>query len=85
LGVFINNSNFILSDFKSVYNDSIVLNLNPTQFSGLVDINFKDIELNTFSFLSLDDMISLSEAKNNVDELVKIFPSLADEIELLDL
>jgi hypothetical protein len=30
-------------------------------------------------------MIELSTLKNDVDELVKIFPALGDDIELLDL
>jgi hypothetical protein len=40
---------------------------------------------NLFNFLPVDSMQDLSTVKNNVDELAKIFPSMEDDIELLDL
>jgi hypothetical protein len=42
-------------------------------------------EANPFKFLDLESLIELSLVKNDVDELVKIFPSMEDNIEVLDL
>jgi len=74
----------MIDEFNCVYNDSIILELNFT-------INFdKDAlaqlpSLNSFVEESLERAIELTQLKNNVDELVKIFPSMEDDIEILDL
>jgi hypothetical protein len=74
----------MIDEFNYVYNDSIILELNFT-------INFDKVtlsqlsNLNTFVEESLDKAIELTQLKNNVDELVKIFPSMEDDIEILDL
>jgi len=86
----LNDSNFnyislTLNEFRQVYNDSVILDLDfkSTQlFSGLADVDSKE---NLFSFLDLSEVAELSKIKNEVDELVKIFPSLEDSIEVLDL
>jgi len=86
----LDNSNFnyislTLNEFSQVYNDSVILDLDfqDTQiFSGLTTL---DSKVNLFSFLDLSEAIELSKIKNEVDELVKVFPSLEDSIEVLDL
>lgn len=74
----------ILEDYKLIYNDSIAVDLDTSriiangQFFEVQDINF-------FPFISFSDLESLSTLKNEVEELVKIMPDLASDIELLDL
>lgn len=73
----------VLSEIKHVYSDSIITNFN---FSDLNLLNSSEYDnFNMFSFMSLDSMIENSKLKNDVDELVKVFPSLEDDIEILDL
>jgi hypothetical protein len=71
------------SELIDIYNDSVLLDFNTNIFNVFEAKSNEN--LNIFSFLSLDDMIELSTLKNNVDELIKVFPSLEDDIELLDL
>jgi hypothetical protein len=80
------NVTSFLSEFRYIFSDSIVLDLNPAHltFNNGLLASASD-NFNVFSFLSLDEMIELSTLKNDVDELVKIFPALGDDIELLDL
>ena len=69
-------------NFKSLYNDSVIIDTN------IVLLMPNQAELDThnfFNFFSIDSLYELSSLKNNVDELVKIFPSMEDDIELLDL
>jgi hypothetical protein len=81
------NESITTSSFSSelieMYNDSVLLDFNTSIFNVFEPKSEEN--LNVFSFLSLDDMIELSTLKNNVDELIKVFPSLEDDIELLDL
>jgi hypothetical protein len=72
----------VLNEFIGLHNNSVILDLNTELFNIF---EFNNVDFNIFSFLSLDSMIELSTVKNNVDELVKVFPSLEDDIELLDL
>jgi len=83
----VNENEFLLNlptlyDFREVYDNSIILEFDKELFNVF---DFAKFDSNFFSFLSLNDMIELSSIKNNVDELTKIFPSLEDDIELLDL
>jgi hypothetical protein len=83
----VNENEFLLNlpalyDFSEFYDSSIVLEFNKEVFTIF---DFAKVDSNFFSFLSLNDMIELSAIKNNVDDLTKIFPSLEDDIELLDL
>jgi len=69
-------------NFKSLYNDSVVVDTNAV----LLMSNQAEFDThNFFNFFSIDSLYELSSLKNNVDELVKIFPSMEDDIELLDL
>jgi hypothetical protein len=71
----------IMSDFKNIYNDSIVLDINVLTTAGG---ELRGID-NAFNFFSIELLQELSNLKNNVDELVKVFPSMEDDIEILDL
>jgi hypothetical protein len=74
----------MIDEFNYVYNDSIILELNFTINFDIVTLSQLS-NLNTFVEESLDKAIELTQLKNNVDELVKIFPSMEDDIEILDL
>ena len=75
----------IMSEFKYIYSDSIVLNIS-TQVSYSTPQKLQSAqEANLFKFLDLESLIDISLVKNDVDELVKIFPSMEDNIEVLDL
>ena len=81
------NNDFLvtLNELKSVFSDSIVLDFSSINL-GLFNIEPNlSTTSNTFSFLQLDQVAELSLLKNNVDELVKIFPDMDDTIESLDL
>ena len=86
----VNSENFydfsyIISGFKYIYTDSIVLIID-TRFSYSISQELRLAQkTNLFKFLGLGPLIDLSLAKNDVDELVKIFPSMEDNIEVLDL
>ena len=86
----VNSENFhdfshIISEFKYIYSDSIVLDINTqVSYSMLHELQSAQ-EANLFKFLDLESLINLSLVKNDVDELVKIFPSMEDNIEVLDL
>jgi len=86
----VNSENFydfpyIIREFKYIYSDSIVLAIN-TRFSYSISRELQLAqEANLFKFLDLESLIDLSLVKNDVDELVKIFPSMEDNIEVLDL
>jgi hypothetical protein len=74
----------MIKEFNNLYNDSIVLNLNFDL--PLVSISPTDTSnLNIFSNIYLNEAVELTRLKNDVDELVKIFPSMEDDIEILDL
>ena len=71
----------VMSDFKNIYNDSIILDINVPITTGN---ELKNVD-NAFNFFSIEQLQELSNLKNNVDELVKVFPSMEDDIEILDL
>jgi hypothetical protein len=86
----VNSENFhdfshIISEFKYIYSDSIVLDLNAQAGYNMSRELQSAQEANPFKFLDLESLIELSLVKNDVDELVKIFPSMEDNIEVLDL
>jgi hypothetical protein len=73
----------LISNFRSSYNDSVITDADiffliheKTEFANAG---------NFFNFFSIDSLYELSTIKNNVEELIKIFPSIEDDIELLDL
>ena len=85
----INSSNFLsfsalLEEFKSIYNESIIIDLDVSHIM-VNNYKFGDENLNIFNSISIDKLTELSALKNEVDELTKIFPSMEDDIELLDL
>jgi hypothetical protein len=73
----------LISNFKSLYNDSVVID-SDIFFLFREKIEFSATH-NFFNFFSIDSLHELSTIKNNVEELIKIFPSIEDDIELLDL
>jgi hypothetical protein len=85
----IDSSNFLsfsalLEEFKSIYNESIIINLDINHII-VNNYNFNDESLNIFNSISIDKLAELSTLKGEVDKLTKIFPSMEDDIELLDL
>lgn len=85
----IDSSNFLsfsalLEEFKSIYNESIIIDLDVSHIM-VNNYKFGDENLNIFNSISIDKLTELSALKNEVDELTKIFPSMEDDIELLDL
>jgi hypothetical protein len=72
-------------DFQPTYSDLVGLDFDISVLSTYNLGSVEKLEFNLFSFLPLDSMIELSSVKNDIDQLVKVFPSLEDEIELLDL
>ena len=85
----IDSSNFLsfsalLEEFKSIYNDSVIIDLS---IGHMIDghYNFNNESLNVFNSINISTLIELSTLKGEVDELTKIFPSMEDDIELLDL
>jgi hypothetical protein len=74
----------LLEEFKSTYNESIILELST---SHILDNSYKfdNLDINVFNSLSLNNLIELSTIKSEVDELTKILPSMDEDIELLDL
>jgi hypothetical protein len=85
----IDSSNFLsfsalLEEFKSIYNESIIIDLDVNHITNS-SYNFNDESINVFNSISIDKLAELSALKGEVDELTKIFPSMEDDIELLDL
>jgi len=85
----INKDNFLsfsalLEEFKSTYNESIILELNTSHITDN-SYKFDNLDINVFNSLSLDSLVELSTIKSEVDELTKILPSMDEDIELLDL
>jgi hypothetical protein len=74
-----------LNEYRSVYNDLVTLDFDTSVLGNFNIDSAQALESNIFSFLSLDSMIELSSLKNDIDQLVKVFPSIEDDIELLDL
>ena len=74
-----------ISEFKFLYSDLVGLDFDISTLNAFNVGSLEKLDSNLFSFLSLDNMIELSSIKNDVEQLVKIFPSIEDDLELLDL
>ena len=74
----------LLEEFKSTYNESIIIDLDVSHITNST-YDFNNENLNVFNSVSIDKLVELSALKSEVDELTKIFPSMEDDIELLDL
>jgi hypothetical protein len=74
-----------LNEYKYIYNELISLDFDISVFNIFNSGASNTLDSNIFSFLSLDSMLELSSIKNDIDQLVKVFPSIEDDIELLDL
>ena len=74
-----------LNEYKCIYNDLVILDFDTSVLGSFNANSTQTLESNIFSFLSLESMIDLSALKNDIDQLVKVFPSIEDDIELLDL
>jgi hypothetical protein len=74
-----------LSEYQRIYYDLASVDFDLSTFSVFSLGSTDKLDSNIFSFLSLDNMIELSSIKNDVEQLVKAFPSIEDDIEMLDL
>jgi hypothetical protein len=74
-----------LNEYRYIYNDLVMLDFDTSILGSFNMDSTQTLESNIFSFLSLESMIDLSSLKNDIDQLVKVFPSIEDDIELLDL
>jgi hypothetical protein len=74
-----------LSEYQRIYYDltSVDFDLNILSIFSLGSTD--KVDSNIFSILSLDNMIELSSVKNDVEQLVKAFPAIEDDIEMIDL
>jgi hypothetical protein len=80
----LNHFSSIANEFSFIYSDSVVSDFNFSIFLN-EKLNINEDLTNIFDFIPIETIAEISSLKNNVDELVKIFPSMEDDIELLDL
>ena len=65
-----------LNEYRYIYNDLVTLDFDTNVLNSFNIESVQTLESNVFSFLSLDSMIELSCLKNDVDQLIKVFPSI---------
>jgi hypothetical protein len=85
----LNSSNFLsfptlINEFNYIFNDSIIIDINTSDLSEISKLDFAE-NINLFNSIPIETIHDLSALKNEVEELIKIFPSMEDDIELLDL
>jgi len=79
------NFSHIINEFRYIYSDSIILDMDMRANYAVYQDLQRSINTDFFNFIDLESLVDLSTVKNDVDELVKIFPSMEDNIEVLDL